>query len=77
MSKAAVIPNYTKVDTYGKELIYWNALGECGHITLYTIQCWPGDYIFCRRCDGPSLIKVAKYKRPQDFMTEFGGDLIT
>ena len=77
MAKAAVLPNYTRVDTNGKELIYWNALDEKGHITLYTIQCYVGDYIFCRRCDGPSEIKVAKFMRPQAFKEKFGGDLIT
>lgn len=73
----ATLPSYTKLDTNGKELIYWNALGECGHITLYTIQCYTEDYIFCRRCDGPSKVKVAKFMRPQAFITKHGGDLIT
>ena len=77
MSATATLPNYTKVDTNGKELIYWNALGKCGHVTLYTIQCFKGDWIFCRRCDSPAEIAVAKFMRPQAFVAKHGGDLIT
>ncbi len=75
MSTNSAVPAYTKLDTNGKELIYWNALGMCGHITLYTIQCFVGDWIFCRRCDTSTQIKQAKFMRPQDFMNKFGGQL--
>lgn len=74
---AVDLPNYTKLDSNGKELIYWNALGTCGHITLYTVQCFTGDWIFCRRCDAPTEIAKAKFGRPQVFISQFGGELIT
>jgi len=73
----SALPNYTKLDTNGKEIIYWVALGTCGHITLYSLQCFDGDEIFCMRCNGPSTIQVAKFMRPQAFINKYGGDLIT
>jgi hypothetical protein len=75
--KASTLPKYTKLDTNGKEIIYWVALGECGHITLYTTQCYAGDWIFCMRCNGPAEVKIAKFMRPQAFIDKHGGDLIT
>jgi hypothetical protein len=77
MSVNSIFPNYTKLDSHGKEIIYWNALGSCGHIMLYTIQCFIGDWIFCKRCDAATQIQHAKYMRPHDFMKKFGGQLIT
>lgn len=76
MSKAT-LPNYTKVDTNGNEVVYWVAKGECDHITLYEVQCFRGDYIYCMRCNGPTEIVVAKHMRPARFVEEFGGKLNT
>lgn len=73
----SILPNYTKLDTNGKEIIYWVALGECGHITLFTTQCFSGDCIFCMRCNGPTEVKLAKFTRPQEFIKKHGGSLNT
>ncbi len=77
MATTAAIRKYTTLDSNGKEIIYWHALGECGHITLYTIPCPVGDWIFCNRCNGASEIKVAKFTRTEKFLKEFGGELVT
>lgn len=76
MSKAT-LPNYTKVDTNGKEVVYWVAKGECEHITLYEVQAWQGDVIFCMACEGPSQLIKVKHMRPAEFVTQFGGKLNT
>lgn len=73
----AALPRYTKLDTNGKEIIYWNALGTCGHITLFTVQSFKGDWIFCMRCNDPVEVQEAKFMRPQEFIKKFGGDLNT
>ena len=75
MSK--VLPNYTKVDTNGREVVYWTAKGACDHITIYEVQCFEGDVIFCRRCDGATEVVVVKHMRPQVFIEQFGGKLNT
>lgn len=71
----ATLPRYTKLDTNGNEVVYWVALGECEHITLYDVQTFKGDVIFCTRCNGPTTITVAKHMRPQAFMEQYGGSL--
>jgi hypothetical protein len=76
MASKTVLPSYTKVDTNGKEIIYWNALGSCGHITLFEIPAARGDFMLCRRCNDYRETKVAKYMRPTDFLEKFGGSLV-
>jgi hypothetical protein len=70
------LPRYTKVDSNGKEIIYWNALGTCGHIVLFEIQSFKGDFIFCQRCNDFREVVLAKYMRPESFIDKHGGALI-
>jgi hypothetical protein len=77
MSTNSTFPNYTKLDSHGKEPIYWNGLGACGHIMIFTIQCFVGDWVFCSRCDGPTELEQAKFMRPHVFMSKYGGQLVT
>lgn len=77
MSSNTVLPAYTKVDTNGKEIIYWNALGVCGHITLFDIQSFKGDHIFCKRCNDYTEVELAKYMRNTVFVDKYGGQLVS
>jgi len=77
MASKTLLPKYTKLDTNGKEVVYWVAKGTCGHITLFEIQCFKGDFIFCRRCNDFREIEIAKHMRPAVFVKQFGGSLNT
>lgn len=77
MPSSTDLPRYTKLDTNGKEIIYWNTLGVCGHITLFEIQSFKGDQIFCRRCNDYREVAVAKYMRYTKFVDTYGGELVT
>ena len=72
-----LLPNYTKLDTNGKEVVYWVAKGMCGHITLFEVQCFAGDFILCRRCNDYVEIETSKHMRPQVFVKQYGGTLNT
>jgi hypothetical protein len=77
MAGTTVLPRYTKLDTNGKEVVYWVAKGSCGHITLFEIQSFKGDFIFCRRCNDFREVKQVKYTRPSNFIAEYGGTLVS
>lgn len=76
MAGKTEFPSRLKVDTNGKEVIYWNALTTCGHITIYEIQCFKGDFIFCRRCNDFREVSIAKYSRITPFIAKHGGELV-
>lgn len=74
---STALPNYTKVDTNGKEVVYWVAKGECEHITLFEVQSFKDDYIFCMGCNAPTQVVTVKHMRPARFVELYGGKLNT